>query len=39
MLAKKKKKIAEDLAETFVHHVNNGFGIPQHFDQGYNSVS
>ena len=33
--AKKKKKNAEDSAETFVHYIGNGFGIPRHFTKGY----
>ena len=28
---KKKKKTAEDLSETFVYRIRNGFGMPQHF--------
>ena len=29
--AKKKKKTAGNLSETFVYHVRYGFGMPQHF--------
>ena len=35
---KKKKKLAEDLPETFVYHVGNDFNIPRHFAKDYNLV-
>ena len=31
-------KNCQDPAETFVYHVNNGFGIPQHFAKDYDLV-
>ena len=34
----KKKKTAEDLAETFAYHIGNGFDIPQHFAKDYDLV-
>ena len=34
----KKKKTAEDLAETFAYHIGNGFNIPQHFAKDYDLV-
>ena len=35
---KKKKKTAEDSAETFVYHVSNAFGIPRDFIKGSDLV-
>ena len=32
------KKTAEDSAETFAYYINNGFGIPRHFDKSYDLV-
>ena len=32
------KETAEDSAETFVHYVRNGFGIPRHYAKGSDSV-
>ena len=35
---KKKKKTGEDSAETFAYCVGSEFGIPRHFDEGYDLV-
>ena len=32
----RQQKAVKDSAETFVYHVSNGFGIPQHFAKDYN---
>ena len=29
------KETAEELVETFLYHVGNGFGIPRHFAKDY----
>ena len=35
---RRQKKIAKDLAETFVYHDGNGLGIPRHFAKDYDFV-
>ena len=35
---RRQKKTAKDSAQTFVHYVGNGFGIPRDFAKGYDLV-
>ena len=35
---RRQKKTAKDSAQTFVHYVGNGFGIPRNFAKGYDLV-
>ena len=37
-MRQQKKKTTEDLADTFVYHIGNGFGIPRHFAKDYDLV-